>query len=235
MHKIIFSSFLGILLGALPLSAQAGENPSAKRLFYAVQNGMAPGSISVTSTNEMPPPSPDGHASTNLGLRYYIRLNNKDRSFSNVLASRIFKSHEQFQIGLDTAGPTYIYVLNEDNTGQKMVLFPQPGQSSFVNATGTVFLPSKGCFEFDGIPGIEKLTILMSQHEIKQLDNYYIGGAPDLVVDGSKPTMQLIASKGIAFSDDSAGGPGAEAATYVVKQQTTPSDLLQIKLKLIHQ
>ncbi len=234
MREHISSSCLGLLMMASAIAVGAEDAPTAKALFYSTQGELLLASNPISAKTSKPLPISSSNNPTKLGLKYFIRLKGSDGKTSNVLASRIFKSGERFQVGLNTAGPTYIYVVNEDNSGQKKVLFPQPGQSSYVNAEGTVFLPQKGAFEFDGIPGIEKLTIIVSRHEIEQLENFVHSDTPDFVADSTSSSPYLLASKGISFSNDSSSKPGYEAATYVMKQPVSPNEVLHVTIKLVH-
>lgn len=43
--------------------------------------------------------------------------------------------------------PSYIYIYNQDSNGKLTQLYPQPGQTNYVDAMGVVFLPAQGSFQ----------------------------------------------------------------------------------------
>lgn len=97
-----------------------------------------------------------------IGASYFVRLKNPDDSTYDVLSSRKFKTGERFQLGIKVNRPSYIYIMNEGPDGNLTQIYPQPGKDNFIDAMGVVFLPSKGAFEFDNIPGTEQLLVYMS-------------------------------------------------------------------------
>jgi hypothetical protein len=207
-------------------ASSPASGQSAKALFYSTSGAVLVASKPSIPTSQKP-------SLGTLGVGYFIRLKKGNGSNVDVLANRIFKSGERFQVGLKVSGPTYVYVLNADNTGRTVTLFPQPGQDALVDAMGTVFLPAKASFEFDGVPGIEQLTILISPTQIENPENFANGVKPDFVSDGKQPP--LMASKAIVFSEDPTPSDGVVPASYVVKKQTNPKDVISLRLKLVHQ
>lgn len=97
-----------------------------------------------------------------MGASYFVRLKNPDDSTYDVLSSRKFKTGERFQLGIKVNRPSYIYIMNEGPDGNLTQIYPQPGKDNFIDAMGVVFLPAKGAFEFDNIPGTEQLLVYMS-------------------------------------------------------------------------
>ena len=167
---------LSLMLLASSVGAQETETYSAKSLFFGEDNSVV--SVSTTPKDKAPTAvagSQDGvkkaptqvaqkksKPSQNIGVSYFIRLKNPDGSSRDVLASRKFQSGERFQLGIKVNRPSYIYVLNEDPNGKVTQIYPRPGTDNFIDAMGTVFLPSKGAFEFDHEPGTEQLLVYVS-------------------------------------------------------------------------
>jgi Domain of unknown function (DUF4384) len=156
------------------------------------------------------------------GASYFIRMKNADGSTRNVLANRIFSSGEQFQLGVKVNKPAYVYIFNTDSVGKITQLYPQPGQQNFTDAMGVVFFPSQGAFQFDHVPGDERVSVYLSPKPAPDLIDRLGAAKPDLVSDPSRiPTSagsgcsdaqrgvqqavadtapQQVASKGIEFS-----------------------------------
>jgi len=237
--------FATLSMVLLASSLHAQETYSAKALFFGEDD-----SIVTVSTNqkEKSTTTANSTASENkqaplqiaqkkpvkaqtIGVSYFIRLKNSDGSTQDVLTSRKFKSGERFQLGVKVNSPTYIYVLNEGPNGKVSLIYPQPGTDNFVNAMGTVFLPSKGSFQFDNEPGSEQLLVYVSKTAVPQGLPDRIKTLPvDVMAMGTTPvvaplnclqpsaTNQTVmasgstqiasadgyTSKGIAYADDAA-------------------------------
>jgi hypothetical protein len=117
-----------------------------------------------------------------LGVSYFIRLKDSDGSTQDVLARRVFKSGERFQLGVKVNRPAYVYILNEAPDGTVTQIYPQPAQDNFVDAMGVVFFPAKGSFVFDSKPGMEKLMVFLSpEQEHGDITQRIRHVAPDLV------------------------------------------------------
>lgn len=168
---------------------------SAKSLFFGEEGGVVAASTAakpaVASTGK---PAAAQAASgskiaakktlaqNGIGASYFIRLKRADGSTEDVLASRSFRSGDRFQLGVKVNRPTYVYVMNQDPEGNLAQIFPVNGQDNYVNAMGTVFLPSKGAFEFDAKPGVEQLLVFLSPKPINGNMNDRLRGAePDMI------------------------------------------------------
>ncbi len=168
---------VGIYLLAFAGGVCAQETYSAKSLFFGEDNNVI--AVSTTQNNKNSTSvatkqnsvkktpnqlvSKKSSQTKDIGLSYFIRLQNKDGGYSEVLTSRKFKSGERFQLALKVNRPSYIYVLNESDSGKVVQIYPQPGVDNFINAMGSVILPGKGTFEFDHEPGIEQLLVYVSE------------------------------------------------------------------------
>lgn len=221
-------AFTAIALLTLSGLASAQEGYSAKSLFFGED-----GTVKTASTSKpaAAPAAPalaktEGKTRTKktlvakqIGASYFIRLKNDDGSTRDVLANTTFKSGDRFQLGVKVNRPSYVYVLNQDPDGNVSQIFPVAGQDNYVNAMGTVFLPSRGAFEFDAKPGAEHLLVFLSPTPMRDGIQDVAGRSqPDMVSSvgdtcaagaGQLASYQpgtagepQFASKGIGFTED---------------------------------
>lgn len=240
---------LSVLSLLIMSGAACGQQTyNAKSLFFGEEGGVVAASTAAKPT--MPTASPKMVAKKNvaprqIGASYFIRLKRADGGTEDVLASRNFHSGDRFQLGVKVNRPTYVYVMNQDPEGKLTQIFPVNGQDNYVNAMGTVFLPSKGAFEFDAQPGVEQLLVFLSPNPMSgNVSDKLRSAKPDLVA-GSGGTaeearcdataaltsaapragdMRLAqgdgdsyASKGIAFKDDATPACMGAAPAYAAK------------------
>jgi len=175
-YSLTLASLL-ILSGA----ASGQQAYSAKSLFFGedgdvltASTGPASGTATTQADKAITAPVKVAKATKKktiapkqIGASYFIRLKRADGSVEDVLASRSFQSGDRFQLGIKVNRPSYVYVMNQDPHGNLSQIFPVSGQSNYVNAMGTVFLPAKGAFEFDATPGVEQLLVFMSPTPMK--------------------------------------------------------------------
>ncbi len=147
---------------------------------------------------------------SSIGASYHIQLLDANGKGKNVLTSRIFKAGERFKLGVKVNRPSYVYVYNKDPNGKETLLYPQPGQDNLVKAMGTVYLPEKGAFQFDEVPGTENLLVYVSdtkQDEIavmRELSNQtpdIVTASADAVCDDNSSVVKFV-PKGIGYADD---------------------------------
>lgn len=189
-----------VLLGGLASSAMAEETYSAKSLFFgtsgdviAVSTAAPDPTLAQAGTKTKPTLKKTQMAAAQrptingpIGARYYIRLLASDGQVSEVPTTRVFHSGEKFQVGVEVNGPTYIYVWNEESNGHKAMLFPAAGQENFVNVKGRVTVPSRGSFQFDHVPGEEKMTILLSRRPLEEGAAKVAAAQPDFIQGGAR-------------------------------------------------
>lgn len=252
---------LSLLLLAGSIGAQEAETYSAKSLFFGEDDSVIAVSTAQKDKAQTPPTGNQDFAkktqvakkksksSQGIGVSYFVRLKNPDGSTRDVLASRKFKSGERFQLGLKVNRPSYVYVINEDANGKVTPLYPQPGIDNFINAMGTVFLPSRGAFEFDDEPGVEQLLVYVSPTPMPQLSDHIKQMRPDVITSSTQPLiaaancttptaaprphngMQLAnvetyASKGIGFTEDMhCAQEGPKTESYASKGIALSDDL----------
>lgn len=223
-------AFTAIALLTLSGLVSAQEGYSAKSLFFgedgtvkaaATSKPAAAAPAPTLAKADSKPKVKKTLVAKQIGASYFIRLKNDDGSTRDVLANTTFKSGDRFQLGVKVNRPSYVYVLNQDSDGNVTQIFPVAGQDNFVNAMGTVFLPSRGAFEFDAKPGAEHLLVFLSPTPMRDGVQDAAGrGQPDLVSSVgdscAAPSGQLaayqpgaggeqqFASKGISFTEDGA-------------------------------
>lgn len=221
-------------LAVLATHAIAEDEYTAKSLFFAQDNavvavgtGAQPGAGVVASAGDAAPQSTGAgkivkvaqkKKVARIGASYFIRLKDDDGTTHDVLARRVFKSGEHFQLGVKVNRPSYVYILNEAPDGTVTQIYPQSSQNNFVDAMGIVFFPAKGSFVFDRNPGMEKLMVYLTpereQGDVTQRLRHI---APDLV---STPAVQTTADAGScaaapsgAMAAADSGASGAAALT----------------------
>jgi hypothetical protein len=202
-----FATAIAALAMSTGAAAQTGDTISAKALFFGTDgNVMSVATTAPATTAAAKNPEPARPAAptkvaaapkrpTHLGASYFIRLKKEDGKTQDVLASRVFNSGERFQLGVKVNQPAYVYIYNKDEGGRLTKLYPQPGQSNFVDAMGVVFFPAQGSFQFDNNPGQEQLLVYMSPRKMEDLDGKLAQAKPDLV---SEPTK--VATSGTSCS-----------------------------------
>lgn len=198
MQKKILALSLSLLVSA----ASAQEGYSAKSLFFAED-----GAVSTANTGTPAPvvepaavvaekKKPQARKAVvaakktksepQIGTSYFIRIKNNDGTTRDVLASRKFATGEKFQLGVKVNRPSYVYVLNQAPDGKVTQIYPQPGKDNFIDAMGTVFLPGRGAFEFEGPPGTEQLLVYMSAKPLEVPASTKIDGLhPDIVASSA--------------------------------------------------
>ncbi len=159
---------------------------------------------------------------SSIGASYHIKLLDDNGKGKNVLTSRIFKAGERFKLGLKINRQSYVYIYNKDPNGKETLLYPQPGQDNLVKAMGTVYLPEKGAFQFDDVPGTENLLVYVSdtkQDEIaimKELSNQtpdIVTASADVICDNNNNSVGQYSSKGIDFITDNVAANNCSNST----------------------
>jgi len=157
----------------------------------------------------------------NVGASYFIRLKEADGSTRDVLARRVFKSGEHFQLGVKVNHPSYVYILNEAPDGSLTQIYPQPSQDNFVDAMGVVFLPARGSFVFDNKPGMEKLMVYLSSEPLKtDVRKRVTGYTPDFVSSPINTAAACTPRVSVTTADAPLPGSGPDVALQVASADT---------------
>jgi len=189
------------------------EKPTADNAAVASAQGASDASVPAAASGKVIKVSHKKKQVAQLGVSYFIRLKSNDGSTQDVLARRIFKSGERFQLGVKVNRPAYVYILNEAPDGTVTQIYPQPAQENFVDAMGVVFFPAKGSFVFDSKPGMEKLMVFLSpEQEHGDITQRIRHVAPDLV---SNPVPLTTADAGscaaVPVATTAAAAPASDA------------------------
>ncbi|HEY1996944.1 DUF4384 domain-containing protein [Paraburkholderia sp.] len=187
------------------------QKPTGDATAVASAQGASDASVPAAGSGKVIKVSHNKKQVAQLGVSYFIRLKKGDGSTQDVLARRIFKSGDRFQLGVKVNRPAYVYILNEAPDGKVTQIYPQPAQDNFVDAMGVVFFPAKGSFVFDSKPGMEKLMVfLSSEQEHGDVTQRIRHVAPDLV---STPAAQTTADAGSCVAQPVATTAAATAAS----------------------
>ncbi|MBI4875963.1 MAG: DUF4384 domain-containing protein [Acidobacteria bacterium] len=103
-----------------------------------------------------------------LGLAYFLLLiDPRSGKSETVAAERTFKSGECLALEFEANRSGYLYVLEQGSSGKWLSLFPSalmPGESNVVRARSVVRVPARHCFEIEGVPGAERIFIVLSRN-----------------------------------------------------------------------
>lgn len=232
---------VALSLAVFATHAVAEDGYTAKSLFFAQDNavvavgtGAQPTAVAAASAPVPVRESANAgkivkvaqrHKVAQIGASYFIRLKDNDGATHDVLARRVFKSGEHFQLGVKVNRPSYVYILNEAPDGTVTQIYPQPKQDNFVDAMGVVFFPAKGAFVFDSNPGMEKLMVYLTpEREHGDVTRRLRHVAPDLV---STPAAQTTADAGSCATatatapETAAADAGASAPALTVADAGT--------------
>jgi hypothetical protein len=140
------------------------------------------------------------------GVQYWIDLQEPNGRTHKVTTSHIFHSGDGIKLQIKSKTAGYLYVMNQDSSGQVTPLYPPQGQSpAMIQANMTYTIPSRGAIRFDNVPGNEKVTIALAKYPIPSASN----SAPSASVAG----MTSVSYSGDAYNDcagnhSSAGSKG---------------------------
>jgi len=176
-----------LTLGLFANHLVAEESYTAKSLFFGEDASAVTNSPKISNT-ETPKKNKVASSTkkTYFGANHFINLKNADGSTTRATASRVFKSGEQFQLGVQVMQPSYLYVYNKASNGKVTLIYPSKGKENFVNTKGTVFLPEQGTFAFDNEPGNEELTVYVSQIPLNNPMQEIAKVKPDLYVSNDQ-------------------------------------------------
>jgi hypothetical protein len=103
------------------------------------------------------------------GLQYWIDLQDANGHSRQVTTGYTFHSGDGIKLKIKSKTAGYLYVLNQDASGQKTPLYPTKGrESGLIDANMTYTIPPSGLIRFDSNPGNEKVTIALSKYPIIQ-------------------------------------------------------------------
>jgi hypothetical protein len=104
-----------------------------------------------------------------IGLQYWIELLDANGRSHRVTTSHNFSSGDSIKLKIKSKSSGYLYVINQDITGQQTYLYPTKGQEAELIKPGvTLTIPAKGAIRFDDVAGNEKLTLALAKYPIIQ-------------------------------------------------------------------
>ena len=86
----------------------------------------------------------------------------------------IFFDNQRFRLRVNAATGGYLYVLCLNSQGRPAVLFPTAdttGQDSQITRQVPLVVPIAGWFEFDSVPGVERIFLLVAPDPIPDLED----------------------------------------------------------------
>ncbi|MDD2723884.1 MAG: DUF4384 domain-containing protein [Methylovulum sp.] len=101
------------------------------------------------------------------GLQYWIDLQEADGSSRKVTTGYTFHSGDRIKLQIKSKTEGYLYVLNQDASGQQTPLYPAKGQTSGLIEPNHIYtIPTHGAIAFDNVPSNEKVTIALAKFPI---------------------------------------------------------------------
>ncbi|MDQ6664162.1 MAG: DUF4384 domain-containing protein [Acidobacteriota bacterium] len=191
-----------------------------------------------------------------LALRYTIVQPNASHGFDEIDPGKTFYSNDHFRLKVEANSSSYLYVAVERGPkGTWDVLFPSPeaGEADKKLVPGEpVQVPQNTNFEFDSVPGAERLFVVLSRERepdfeqlirsIRQEHGGRGSGGPvlsagNLSNDKVESMRQRLKSRGIVRQDmdrDDKSGHG-EAAVYVANASLADNNRVVTEILLKHQ
>jgi hypothetical protein len=107
-------------------------------------------------------------APTNLGLSYSIELR-RDGQLYKVDSRFPFRSGDKIRFHVRPNVSGYMYILLDSEAGGNATLmFPRPGdENNTVKKGSTITIPEKGTLNFDQVPGVEALKLVLSSKPLE--------------------------------------------------------------------
>jgi hypothetical protein len=157
----------------MPPSADAQKSPKGAKAIFDSGDG-----ASVRMSSGGPAPStPAAAPEKYVGISYKLALLKPNGDVTIVPKTRTFRSGDRIKMLVRTNRPGYLTIMNIGPTGNTTVLF-----NEYVEAKQLYEIPKSTALKFAGVPGTEKVMIMLS-------------GNPNPIGGGQSTTV--------------AGGPGA--------------------------
>jgi Domain of unknown function (DUF4384) len=179
IQGVVLATFLLTMAIPKPVLAEVG----AKSLFIKYEDeGLSPSSKPKPSIKQQKnttksikqKPSVNHPMAKNdfIGLQYWINLQEGNGRSRRVTTSHNFHSGDSIKLHIKSKSSGYLYVINQDSTGQQTYLYPTKGQEAHLIEPGLTYtIPARGAIRFDDVPGNEKLTIALAKYPITQTNS----------------------------------------------------------------
>lgn len=103
------------------------------------------------------------------GLQYWIDLQEDNGRSRRVTTSHTFRSGDRIKLQVKSRSSGFLYVINQDASGQQTSLYPAKGQEPKLIQPGVIYtIPAHGTIRFDNTPGNEKITVALAKYPITQ-------------------------------------------------------------------
>jgi hypothetical protein len=159
--KVQKMQLLGISMAALALSLSLAMMVPDACMAVVPHSGTGAKELFVSQLNAEGAP-------TNLGLSYSIELRRDGRLYK-VDSRYPFRSGDKIRFHVRSNVNGYMYiVLGSENGGDATLMFPRPGdEKNAVTKGTTITIPEKGTLDFDEVPGVEALKLVLSSTPIE--------------------------------------------------------------------
>ena len=143
-----------------------------------------------------------------------------DSSYTEVLVGEgsVLRSHDNFQVHLETSRPGYIYILLYDSQGRASQIFPDPkiDQPGFVEGGRKLVIPSKELwFWLDENTGTETIYVLASENPMGDIRGL-LARMETTDEAGQKRFSQEIKQRIVAMRRGVGGVTKGQAVTYTL-------------------
>ncbi len=162
-------------------SGQQNElNPSARDAFWSAAD----------LVGKPPPPGPRPHVTARpdkkpinsgshrvtvndpLGLRYSLLKHRPDGTFDEVSPASVFQLGDKIRMKLMPNQAGYLYIIQQGSSGAWSLLYPPAGTegTNRLEAGQEYLVPSRGLWTIQGIPGQEKIFVMLTHEPEADLD-----------------------------------------------------------------
>jgi hypothetical protein len=172
---------LPMLVGSLLLASVAGlaqAQSNSRKLYYDYQP--APPAVRKPAKHKLSKRKPakrksgkPPHAAVKRGrpgVRFWLAQHQAGQTVV-VSPKVVFRAGDRVKFHFTANYPAYVVVFNEGSSGRPRLLYPFAGQAKRVKPNVTQAIPhGNAWFKFDTTPGVERLTVLMSNRPFVDLD-----------------------------------------------------------------
>lgn len=191
------------------LTKTSNSKPKAKVRVVSEQP------VQKDTSNKKVEPTPVNYA----GLQYWIELQDVNGNSRQVTTGHTFQSGDGIKLKIKSKTVGYLYVLNQDASGQQTPLYPTKGrESGLIEANMTYTIPPSGLIRFDNEAGNEKVTIALSKYSIHQSNS-----------DSSGSSAQAITAsyEGQSVYSDCAGSGAGSKGMYSEESNSSSIDCIR--------
>ena len=154
-----------------PAPVAAAAPPSAPAAQHTQPVALPGGGTIVKASMVSTAPAPD--SGTPLGLKYTILKKSGD-DMVEVPPDTVFHANDRIQIGIQTNGPGYLYIVLQGSSGTWTPMFPSPevaDGNNHVDGWNASVLPPGSRMVFDEQTGTENIFIVFSRTPEDGLEN----------------------------------------------------------------